>query len=167
MNPWKRLGLQIHLARDENEQKFVNSLATHTSSWLRIKFDNDEVKTDDQFQGKNRSFLLTTEILLRNDRFWRLDWETVFESQPTTRISNQFSRIILARIGFTGANKFRKRFWKLLRIALDWDNYLMSKVGRVDVWQNCIDLKLKVITGRVWITPFWVKGRHLQGSISV
>ena len=58
MNPWKRLGLQIHLAQDENEQKFVNSLATYTSSWLRIKFDNDEVKTDDQFQGKTGCFFI-------------------------------------------------------------------------------------------------------------
>ena len=69
MNPWERLGLQIHLAQDENEQKFVNSLATYTSSWLRIKFENDEVKTDDQFQGKTGCFLLMTEILLRNYRF--------------------------------------------------------------------------------------------------
>ena len=53
MNPWERLGLQIHLAQDEHEQKFINSLATYSSSWLRIKFDNDEVKTDDQFQGKS------------------------------------------------------------------------------------------------------------------
>ena len=58
MNPWERLGLQIHLAQDENEQKFVNSLATYTSSWLRIKFDNDEVKTDDQFQGKTGCFFI-------------------------------------------------------------------------------------------------------------
>ena len=56
MNPWKRLGLQIHLAQDENEQKFVNTLATYSSSWLRIKFDNDEAKTDDQFQGKTGCF---------------------------------------------------------------------------------------------------------------
>ena len=56
MNPWKRLGLQIHLAQDKYEQKFVNSLATYSSSWLRIKFDNNEVKTDDQFQGKTGSF---------------------------------------------------------------------------------------------------------------
>ena len=56
MNPCKRLGLQIHLAQDENEQKFVNTLATYSSSWLRIKFDNDEVKTDDQFQGKTGCF---------------------------------------------------------------------------------------------------------------
>ena len=44
-------------------------------------------------------FLLMTEILLRNYRFWRLDWEAIFEGQSKTRISNQFSRIILARIG--------------------------------------------------------------------
>ena len=99
MNPWKRLGLQIHLAQDENEQKFVNSLATYSSSWLRIKFDNDEVKTDDQFQGNTGCFLLVTKILLRNYRFWRLDWGTIFECQSKTSISNQFSRIILARIG--------------------------------------------------------------------
>ena len=61
MNPWKRLGLQIHLARDEDEQQFVNSLATYTSSWFRIKFVNDEVKTDDQFQGKTGCFLMITE----------------------------------------------------------------------------------------------------------
>ena len=59
----------MHLAQDENEQKFVNSLATYSSSWLRIKFDNNEVKTDDQFQGKTGCLLLTTEILLRNDCF--------------------------------------------------------------------------------------------------
>ena len=58
MNPWKRLGLQIHLAEDEHEQQFVNSLATYTSSWLRIKFDNDEVKTDDQFQGNTGCFFI-------------------------------------------------------------------------------------------------------------
>ena len=56
MNPCKRLGLQIHLAQDENEQKFVNTLATYTSNWLRIKFDNNEVYTDDQFQGKPECF---------------------------------------------------------------------------------------------------------------
>ena len=56
MNPWKRLGLQIHLAQDENEQKFVNSLAIYSSSWLRIKLDNNKVCTDDQFQGKNECF---------------------------------------------------------------------------------------------------------------
>ena len=69
MNPSKRLGLQIHLTQDKYEQTFVNSLATYSSSWLRIKFDNNEMKTDDQFQGKTGSGLLTTEILLRNDRF--------------------------------------------------------------------------------------------------
>ena len=58
MNPWKRLGLQIHPAQDEYEQKFVNSLATYSSSWLRIKLDDDEVKTDDQFQGKTGCFLI-------------------------------------------------------------------------------------------------------------
>ena len=47
----------MHLAQDENEQKFVNSLATYSSSWLRIKFDNNQVKTDDQFQGKTGCFL--------------------------------------------------------------------------------------------------------------
>ena len=63
MNPCKRLGLQIHLAQDENEQKFVNSLATYSSSWLRIKFENDKVKTDDQFQGMTKCFFLTTQTL--------------------------------------------------------------------------------------------------------
>ena len=58
MNPCKRLGLQIHLAQNENEQKFVNTLATYSSSWLRIKFDNDEVKTDDQFQGKTECLFI-------------------------------------------------------------------------------------------------------------
>ena len=58
MNPCKRLGLQIHLAQDENEQKFVNTLATYSSSWLRIKFDNDEVKTDDQYQGNTGCFFI-------------------------------------------------------------------------------------------------------------
>ena len=48
----------MHLAQDENEQKFVNSLATYSSSWLRIKFDNNEVKTDDQFQGKAECFFI-------------------------------------------------------------------------------------------------------------
>ena len=52
MNPWKRHGLQIYLPQDENEQKFVNSLATYSSSWLRIKFGNNEIYTDDQFRGK-------------------------------------------------------------------------------------------------------------------
>ena len=52
MNPCKRLGLQIHLAQNKNEQKFVNTLATYSSSWLRIKFDNDEAKTDDKYNGK-------------------------------------------------------------------------------------------------------------------
>ena len=44
-------------------------------------------------------FFLTTKILLRNDRFWRLDWKPIFKSHPWIRISNQFSRTILARIG--------------------------------------------------------------------
>ena len=56
MNPWNRLGLQIHLAQDQKEQNFVNSLATYSSSWLRIKFDNNEIKTDDQFQGNTVLF---------------------------------------------------------------------------------------------------------------
>ena len=58
MNPCKRLGLQIHLAQDENEQKFVNTLATYSSSWLRIKFENDEAKTDDRFHGKTGCFFI-------------------------------------------------------------------------------------------------------------
>ena len=57
----KRLGLQIHLPRDKYEQKFVNSLATYSSSWLRIKFDNNDIKTDDPFQGKTGCLLLKTE----------------------------------------------------------------------------------------------------------
>ena len=68
MNPAKRLGLQIHLAKDENEQKFVNTLSTYSSNWLRIKFDN-EVKTNDRFQGNIGCFLQATEILLRAGRF--------------------------------------------------------------------------------------------------
>ena len=52
MNLWKRLGLQIHLPQDTKEKKFVNSLAIFSSSWLRIKFVNDEVYTNDPFQGK-------------------------------------------------------------------------------------------------------------------
>ena len=51
LNSLKRLGLQIHLSQDENEQKFVNSLASYSSSWLRIKFYNNEVYTDDKYQG--------------------------------------------------------------------------------------------------------------------
>ena len=54
----KKRGLQLHLSQDNNEQKFVNSLAIYSSSWLRIKFDNNEVYTDDQFQGKAGCFLL-------------------------------------------------------------------------------------------------------------
>ena len=47
LNLSKRLGLQINLAEDANEQQFVNSVATYSSSWLRmINF------TDDQFQGE-------------------------------------------------------------------------------------------------------------------
>ena len=51
MNRCKRLGLQIYLPQDKNEQKIVNSLATYSSNWLRVKFDNDEVYKDDPFQG--------------------------------------------------------------------------------------------------------------------
>ena len=82
MNPWKRLGLQIHLAQDENEQKFVNSLATYTSSWLRIKFENNEVKTDDQFQGK-------TEFLFIDD--WNIIKKLSFLK---TGLRNRFRRLI-------------------------------------------------------------------------
>jgi len=82
MNPWKSLGLQIHLAQDENEQKFVNSLATYSSSWLRIKFDNDEVKTDDQFQGK-------TECLFIDD--WNIIKKLSFLK---TGLRNHFRRLI-------------------------------------------------------------------------
>ena len=63
MNPCKRLGLQIHLAQNENEQKFVNTLATYSSSWLRIKFDNDEAKTDDKYNGKTGCYI-----------YWRLKY---------------------------------------------------------------------------------------------
>ena len=38
----------------------MNSLATYSSSWLRIKFDHDEIKTDDPFQGKAECLILTT-----------------------------------------------------------------------------------------------------------
>ena len=30
----------------------MNSLATYSSSWLKIKFDNNEIQTDDLYQGK-------------------------------------------------------------------------------------------------------------------
>ena len=60
LNSSKRLGLQIHLSQDENEQKFVNSLATYSSSWLRIKFYNNEVYTDDKYQGQSGCLSLTT-----------------------------------------------------------------------------------------------------------
>ena len=56
----KSLGLQINLPQDANEQKFINSLATYSSNWLRIKFDNYEVITDDKFQGN------TVCLILRN-----------------------------------------------------------------------------------------------------
>ena len=70
MNPWKSLGLQIHLTQDSNEQTMVNSLATYSSSWLRIKFDNNKVHTDDQFEGKTGiRYWLVNKILLRNDHF--------------------------------------------------------------------------------------------------
>ena len=68
MNLWKRLGLQIHLSQDTSEQKFVNSLATFSSSWLRIKFVNDEVYTNDPFQGKT-GFLFF--ICLETSSLWR------------------------------------------------------------------------------------------------
>ena len=51
LNPWKILGLQIHLAEDANEQKFVNSLASYSSIWLRIQFGNNQIFTDDGFRG--------------------------------------------------------------------------------------------------------------------
>ena len=124
MNPWKRLGLQIHLAQDKYEQKFVNSLATYSSSWLRIKFDNNEVQTDDQFQGKTGCLLLTTEILLRNDRFWRLDWKNIFKSRPKTRISNKFSRIILARIGSRFSFILNLSYRKITKVC--WVSITMS-----------------------------------------
>ena len=37
--------------------------------------------------------------LLRNYRFWRLDWKIIFKSHSWIRNSNQFSWIILERIG--------------------------------------------------------------------
>ena len=51
LNSLKRLGLQIHLSQDQNEQKFVNSLASYSANWLRIKRYNNEVYTDDKYQG--------------------------------------------------------------------------------------------------------------------
>ena len=39
------------------------------------------------------------EIFLRNGHFRTMDWKAVFKSQSWTRISDQFSRIILARNG--------------------------------------------------------------------
>ena len=47
-----RLGLQIHLAQNENEQKFVNSLAPYNANWLRIQFQNQEIYSDDAYRGK-------------------------------------------------------------------------------------------------------------------
>ena len=112
LNPRKWLGLQIHLAQDANEQKLVNSLATYSSSWLRIKFDHDEIKTDDLFQGNAECLILTTSSnnkLLRNDHFWRLDSSAVFKSQPEIRISSQFSPIVLARIGSKIKSKYSEQ----------------------------------------------------------
>ena len=60
LNPWKILGLQIHLAEDKNEQKFVNSLSTYSSTWLRIQFGNNQIYTDDQFCGMTGHILDTT-----------------------------------------------------------------------------------------------------------
>ena len=61
------------------------------------------------------------EILLRNDNVWKLDWKTVFKSRSWARISNQFSSIILARIGSNGwkiPTSYRNSpliFWEIIR----------------------------------------------------
>ena len=89
MNPWKRLGLQIHLAQDEYEQKFVNSLATYSSSWLRIKFDNDEVETDDQFQGKTGCFFIDYWNIIKKISFLETGLWSRF--QKPTKNKNQQS----------------------------------------------------------------------------
>ena len=48
----KRLGLQIQLPQTELEQNLLNSLSAYSSHWLRISFGNDNVYTNDKFQGE-------------------------------------------------------------------------------------------------------------------
>ena len=91
MNPRKRLGLQIHLAQGANEQKLVNSLATYSSSWLRIKFDQDEIKTDDPIQGKAECLISMTSSnqTIKKQSFLKTGFNIRF--QKPTRKHNQQS----------------------------------------------------------------------------
>ena len=50
---FSRLGLRIHLPENENEQKIVNSLTPYNSNWLRIRFQNHEIHSDDEFRGES------------------------------------------------------------------------------------------------------------------
>ena len=52
MNPSLRLELQIHLAESAEEQEYVNSLVGYSSNWIRVKFDDNQVYTNDKFRGK-------------------------------------------------------------------------------------------------------------------
>ena len=88
MNPWKRLGLQINLAQSENEQNFVNSLAIYSASWLRIEFDNNEVKTDDKFQGKNGYFSIDDWIIIKKWSFLKTGLKNPFQ-RPTKNKNQQ------------------------------------------------------------------------------
>ena len=77
----ERLGLQTHLAQNVDEQKFVNSLAVYSSNWIRIEFDDNELYTDDKFQGNIVAVTIWKLTLrqktyeLRSGCFWTLEWK--------------------------------------------------------------------------------------------
>ena len=48
-----RLGLQMNVPQNENEQSFVDLLNIFGFNWLRIKLDSNEIYTDDKFQGES------------------------------------------------------------------------------------------------------------------
>ena len=85
--PWheffKSLGLQIHLAQNENQQQFVNSIAPYTSNWLRINFQNNEIYSDDEFRGESwpLSQIYQKKNQFRSDHFWTLGWKPIFANK--------------------------------------------------------------------------------------
>ena len=52
LNPLKSRGLQINLGQSKQEQELINALSFYSSNWIRVKLVNNNLQTNDQFQGK-------------------------------------------------------------------------------------------------------------------
>ena len=123
-----RLGLQIHLPQNDNEQKFVNSLTPYNSNWLRIQFQNHEIHSDDEFRGESwqqSGKLLSVFYVKARKNSWMKKWRLLpaicwVHVEPFTPSHPEFVSSVAWKAIIINEFLFSNSFIKTVKIQENW-----------------------------------------------